>query len=145
MLDEKENIQFQLTEHLIERVEHLIANERDKELQLFLDDYHYADIAEILDELNEDQALYIIKLLDSDTTADVLMELDEDIREKVLENLSAKEIAEEIEELDTDDAADMISELSEERQEEVISKIEDEEHKAEIEELLTYDEIRREG
>ena len=89
MLDEKENIQFQLTEHLIERVEHLIANERDKELQLFLDDYHYADIAEILDELNEDQALYIIKLLDSDTTADVLMELDEDIREKVLENLSA--------------------------------------------------------
>jgi len=140
MLDEKENIQFQLTEHLIERVEHLIANERDKELQLFLDDYHYADIAEILDELNEDQALYIIKLLDSDTTADVLMELDEDIREKVLENLSAKEIAEEIEELDTDDAADMISELSEERQEEVISKIEDEEHKAEIEELLTYDE-----
>jgi len=140
MLDEKENIQFQLTDNLIARVEHLIANQRDKELQLFLDDYHYADIAEILDELNEYQALYVIKLLDSDTTADVLMELDEDIREKVLENLSAKEIAEEIEELDTDDAADMISELSEERQEEVISKIEDEEHKAEIEELLTYNE-----
>ena len=68
------------------------------------------------------------------------MELDEDNREKVLKNLSAKEIAEEIEELDTDDAADMIMELPEGRQEEVISKIEDQEHKAEIEELLTYDE-----
>jgi len=84
--------------------------------------------------------VYVIKLLDSETTSDILMELDEDDREKVLKNLSAKEIAEEVEELDTDDAADMISELSEERQEAVISKIEDEEHKAEIEELLTYDE-----
>ena len=68
------------------------------------------------------------------------MELDEDVREKVLKNLSAKEIAEELEELDTDDAADMIGELPEERQERVISEIEDEEHKADIQELLTYDE-----
>jgi len=67
------------------------------------------------------------------------MELDEDVREKVLKNLSAKEIAEELEELDTDDAADMIAELPEERKAKVISAIEDEEHKAEIEELLTYD------
>ena len=140
MSEEKENIQFQLTDELIENVEQLIAKNSDKELQLFLSEYHHADIAEILDELDLDEATYVIKLLDSETTSDILMELDEDIREKVLENLSAKEIAEEIEELDTDDAADMILELPEERQEEVISKIEDEEHKAEIEELLAYDE-----
>lgn len=140
MSEEKENIQFQLTDELIEQVEQLVANNSDKELRLLLDDFHYADIAEILDELDLEEATYVIKLLDSETTSDILMELDEDNREKVLQNLSAKEIAEEIEELDTDDAADMISELPEERQEEVISKIEDEEHKAEIEELLTYDE-----
>jgi len=68
------------------------------------------------------------------------MELDEDIREKVLKNLSTKEIAEEVEELDTDDAADMIAELPEERQAEVISQIEDDEHREEIQELLAYDE-----
>ena len=68
------------------------------------------------------------------------MEMDEDNREKILRNLSAKEIAEEIEELDTDDAADIISELPEARQQEVISNIEDQEHKAEITELLAYDE-----
>ena len=66
--------------------------------------------------------------------------MDEDNREKVLKNLSAKEIAEEIEELDTDDAADIIAELSEARQQAVINQIEDEEHKAEITELLAYDE-----
>jgi magnesium transporter len=84
--------------------------------------------------------VYIIKLLDSEKTSAVLMELDEDIREKILQNLSAKEIAEEVEELDSDDAADIIGELSEERQEAVMSQIEDEEQVKEIEELLTYDE-----
>jgi magnesium transporter len=140
MSEEKDNNQFQLTDKIIEQVEQLIESNNDKELQRFLSEFHYADIAEILDELDQDEGVYVIKLLDSETTSDILMELDEDIREKVLQNLSAKEIAEEIEELDTDDAADMISELPEDRQLEVISNIVDAEHKAEIEELLAYDE-----
>lgn len=140
MSEEKENIQFELTDDLITQVEQLIEQKNDKELRRLLKEFHYADVAEILDEVNIDDAMYVIKLLDSETTSDILMELDDDNREKVLEQLSAKEIAEEIEELDTDDAADMISELSEERQREVIFHIEDEDHKAEITELLKYDE-----
>jgi len=137
-VENPDNIHFHLTDVLLETVQAYIENKNDKELRVLLADYHYADVAEILDELDLEQAIYVIKLFDSDTTADVLMELDEDIREQVLKKLSAKEIAEEIEELDTDDAADIIAELPEERQQEVISNIEDKEHKAEIEELLTY-------
>ncbi|OEK09736.1 magnesium transporter [Flavivirga aquatica] len=133
-------MQFQLTEELIEQVERFVEEQNDKALQTLLNEFHYADIAEILDELNLEQAVYVIKLLDSETTSDILIELDEDIREKVLKNLSVKEIAGEIDELDTDDAADIILELPEERQQAVISEIEDESHKAEITELLAYDE-----
>ncbi len=140
MSEEKENIQFELTKELVGQVKQLIKANDDKELRKLLDEFHYADIAEILDEVNLDEATYVIKLLDSETTSDILTELDEDIRERVLKNLSAKEIAEEVEELDTDDAADIILELPEERQEAVISHIEDQEHKAEITELLAYDE-----
>jgi magnesium transporter len=136
----QDNIQFQLTDELIEKVEILVEDKNDKELKLLLNEYHYADIAEVLDELDTDDAVYVIKLLDSGLTSDILMELDDDNREDILKQLSAKEIAEEIEELDTDDAADIIAELSEERQAEVISKIEDEEHREEITELLAYDE-----
>jgi len=136
----QENIQFQLTDELLENVQSLISCNDNKQLKELLKEFHYADIAEILDELNFEEGIYIIKLLDSETTSDVLTELDEDVREKILKNLSAKEIAEEVEELDTDDAADIIAELPEERQEAVISRIEDEEHKAEIQELLAYDE-----
>ncbi|MBL4939929.1 MAG: magnesium transporter, partial [Lutibacter sp.] len=80
------------------------------------------------------------KVLDSEKTSDVLAELDEDTREKILRKLSTKEIAEEIDELDTDDAADIIAELPEEQKEEVISQLEDVEHAKEIVELLRYDE-----
>ncbi|MFT5847799.1 MAG: magnesium transporter [Psychroserpens sp.] len=139
MILERENSQFELTDELIEQVELCIETKDDKELKHVLNEFHFADVAEILDELDLEDSVYVIKLLDSETTSEILMELDEDIREKVLKNLSAKEIAEEVEALDTDDAADMIAELPESRQAEVISQIEDDEHRQEITELLTYD------
>jgi len=139
LIEKNENIQFELTDELVEQVEQLIASNSDTELNTLLSEFHHADIAEILDEVDLEDATYVIKLLDSETTSEILMELDEDNREKILKTLSAKEIAEEVEELDTDDAADIIAELSEERQAEVISNIENEAHKAEIKELLAYD------
>ncbi|QCX40193.1 magnesium transporter [Aureibaculum algae] len=131
---------FEITDELIKQIEELILKQDNETLLGLLAEEHHADIAELLEDLNLEEATYIIKLLDSEITSDILMEMDEDDREKVLKNLSSKEIAKELDELDTDDAADMIAELPEERQEKVISKIEDEEHKADIKELLKYDE-----
>ncbi|MBN4070171.1 magnesium transporter [Olleya sp. AH-315-F22] len=132
-------MKFQISDELIKNVEHLVDSKNDQTTLELLNEFHHADIAEILEELNFDQAIYVIKLLDSELTSDILMELDEDDREKILQNLSAKEIAEEIEELDTDDATDIIGELPEERQLVVIAQIEDEELAQDIKELLTYD------
>ena len=136
----KEHIPFEFSAALLETVESGIKNKNDAALQKQLNALHYADIAEILDELNLDQATYIIKLLDSETTSDVLSELEEDVREKVLQNLSVKEIAEEVIELDTDDAVDLISELPPDRKQKVIAQIDDKELVADINELLEYDE-----
>jgi magnesium transporter len=131
---------IEITTELLENISNLIENQKDTDLtDLFLD-VHHADIAEVLDELSFDDAVYIIRLLGSETTSEVLMDVDTDVREKILEQLSAKEIAEEIEELDTDDAADVIAELPEERKEAVMQQIEDEEHAKEIVELLRFDE-----
>ena len=131
---------IEITKELLKNVSNLIANQKDTALSDLFTDVHHADIAEVLDELSFDEALYIIRLLDSETTSEVLMDVDDDVREKILKQLSAKEIAEEIEELDTDDAADVIAELPEERKEAVMQQIEDEEHAKEIVELLRFDE-----
>lgn len=131
---------FEVTNELLNEVKSLIHQRDDTGILKILSKEHHADIAEILDDLSLEDATYLIKLLDSELTSDILMEVDEDIREKILKKLSPKEIADELTELDTDDAVDLIAELPEERQERVISHIEDEDHKADIQELLKYDE-----
>jgi magnesium transporter len=131
---------FQLNDEILSQFKSDIEQRNANALKKRAGEYHYADLAEIVDELSIDEGIYLIKLLDSKKTSDVLTEVDEDIRESILELLSVKEIAEEVEELDTDDAVDLIAELPEKRQAEVIAQIEDEERVQDIQELLTYDE-----
>ena len=131
---------FQLNDEILSQFKSDIEQRNANALKKRASEYHYADLAEIVDELSIDEGIYLIKLLDSEKTSDVLTEVDEDIRESILELLSVKEIAEEVEELDTDDAVDLISELPEKRQAEVIAQIEDEERVQDIQELLSYDE-----
>lgn len=133
-------VNFEINDDFFASIKTLIETNESQRLKIRLQKLHYADIAEIVELLSTAEALYIIKLLDSKTTADALAELNEDTRENILEQLSAKEIAEEVAELDTDDAADLIGELSKERQQRVMSQLEDDEHAQDIRELLTYDE-----
>lgn len=133
-------MQFKISKELLEQIEQLIHQQNDQELIVLLNDMHHADIAEIFDELDIEEATYIFKILDSEITAEILLELEDDVREKILHALSAKEIAEELDELDTDDAADIIAELSQSKKEEVISELEDVEHAKDIVDLLRYSE-----
>ncbi|MAG88892.1 MAG: magnesium transporter [Zunongwangia sp.] len=133
-------MQFQISTELIEKIQFLIEQRNDEELLLHLEEVHHADIAEIITELSLDDATYLVRLLDSGKTSEAIMELEEGVRERILETLSAKEIADELVEMDTDDAADIMNELSPELQKQVISEIQDEQHAEDIVELLRYPE-----
>jgi len=133
-------MEFKISKDLILELEQHIVNKDDAGLERLLGDMHHADIAEILDELDFDEATYIFKVLDSEQTSEILLELEDDLRENILKRLSAKEIAEELDELNTDDAADIIAELSQSKKEEVISELDDLEHAKDIIDLLRYDE-----
>ncbi|MDE6449395.1 MAG: magnesium transporter, partial [Muribaculaceae bacterium] len=99
-----------------------------------------ADIAERYQDLDLDEAEYLYKLLDDETAADVLMELDEDERRKLLSGMQAEDIARQIDYLDTDEAVDLIQELDEEERDEILSHIDDVEQAGDIIDLLKYDE-----
>lgn len=133
-------MEFKISREFIEQIENLIQENKAHELEALLQDIHFADIAEIMNDLQDEQAIYIFNLLDSEKTAEILLELDEEVREVILRSLSAKEIAEELDELDTDDAADIIAELPQKKKAEVISELEDVEHAKDIVDLLRYDE-----
>ena len=131
-------MEFKVSKELIQELEQLIQNKNDQQLEVLLNDLHHADVAEILDELDFDEATYIFKVLDSEKTAEILLELEDDLREKILSRLSPKEIAEELDELETNDAADIIAELSQSKKQEVISELQDVEHAKDIVDLLRY-------
>ena len=133
-------VQFQLTDDLLEKIAVLISAKKNSRLKKIVKDIHFADMADIINSLNEDQGIYLIKLFDSEKTSDILTELDENVREKILKALSAKEIAVEIKELDSDDAADILGELPEERKDKVISEISDNDLADDLMELLSYEE-----
>lgn len=134
-------MQFVLNKELLFELRQWIADGNDTAIEEALVEAHQADLAELLNELRHEEAIYIYKLLDDERAAEVMLELDEDVREKLLSGLTSREIAEDlIENIDSDDAADVISELPEKKQEEVIALLEDEEQASDIIDLMTYEE-----
>ncbi|BCY27670.1 magnesium transporter [Flavobacterium okayamense] len=133
-------MEFKISRELIQELELLIQDNKEQDVLHLLQDMHYADVAEIMEELSDEHAIYVFNTLDSEKTAEILLELDDETRVKILKSLTAAEIADELDELDTDDAADIIAELPQAKKEQVISELEDVEHAKDIVDLLRYDE-----
>ena len=132
---------FELTREFIGNLRELIAQNDERSVANLVSGLHPADIADIFDELNIEEAKFLYLDLEGETRADILIEMDEDKRERFLGALSGEEIARQfIGEMDSDDAADVLGELPEEKKEEVLQHIEDVEQAGEIVDLLAYDE-----
>lgn len=133
-------MRFELTKEFLDQLKDKIAEQDSLWISEHILELHYADIAEVLDLLSNEEAKYIYFQLDEDVQADVLMVLEEEVRDRFLASLSAKEIADQLENLDSDDAADILGEFSEAQIQEVISQMEDDEAAEDIVDLLNYDE-----
>ena len=131
----------EMTKDYIENLKNIIADKDDAKAQALLHDLYPADIAELYQELNLREAIYLYLLMDGDKAADVLMELDEEDRHKLLKELPNELIAKRfVDNMETDDAVDLMRELDEDTQEEILSHIEDVEQAGDIVDLLKYDE-----
>ena len=130
-----------MNEEYIDNVKHLIEQKDADKVKELLVDLHPADIAELCDDLNPEEARFIYRLLNNETAADVLVEMDEDVRKEFLEMIPSETIAKRfVDYMDTDDAVDLMRDLDEDKQEEILSHIEDIEQAGDIVDLLKYDE-----
>ncbi len=131
----------EFTPDYLDKIRNIIAAGDQQAASKILADMHPADIAELYQELDIDEAEFLYKLLDPDTAADVVMELDEEDRKRLLSDMTAEDIAQQfIDHLDTDEAVDLIQELDEEDRDEILSHIDDVEQAGDIIDLLKYDE-----
>ena len=131
----------ELTREYISELRKIIEVRNDKAAIEKLEQLHSADIAEIYENLSKEEATYLFLLLDPEKASDVLVELEEDDREKFLEALPSDVIASQfIDHMESDDAADVIGDLAEKKKQEVLLHIDDVEQAGDIVDLLSYDE-----
>ncbi len=141
MLKSNRMASFDLTREYLDDLKTRIERKDEEGLRSILAELHSVDIAEIYSELDIDEAKYIHPLLDEQTAADVLTELEEEQREEFLFAVPANIIATQyINNMDSDDAADVIAELPDDVQAEILKSIPDVEQAGDIADLLTYDE-----
>ena len=71
---------FELTREFISNLRELIGQNDEKSVADLLSSLHPADIAEIFDELNIEEAKYLYLHVDGEKGADILIELEDDTR-----------------------------------------------------------------
>lgn len=124
---------------LLSDIADLIESKSDTLLKNILADIYPADISLIIENLTEEEGLYLFQLLDEETSAEVLLELSDYHRDYILERLSVDKISDIISEMDSDDATDIIGDLEDDKAEDVLEQME-EEDSSEVKELLSYEE-----
>jgi magnesium transporter len=130
---------IEIDSQLLGDISDLIQGKSDNLLKNILADIYPADIALIIDNLTPEEGLYLLQLLEEETSAEVLPELGDYHRDYILEHLSSLELSEIVGEMDSDDATDIIGDLEQDKAVDVLEKMEDEDS-SEVKELLNYDE-----
>ncbi len=132
-MTERTELELQAT-----RLEELLKRGDTDELQALVEKVHPSDLADILEDLDEEERLRLIGLLPASTAGETLAEMEEvEHPEELLAQLEPERIAEVVEEMPDDDAADLIGDLEPEEQARVLASLED---PTPIEELLHYPE-----
>lgn len=109
-------------EHLSQLQGHLREGDEAAVKEMF-DDLHYADAADILQQLKSDDRTQVYQIVGDEFDPDIISELDDDILEEVVEEMGATQVAQAIVEMDSDDALAVIEELDEEDQKEVLEAL----------------------
>ncbi|MDQ1088218.1 magnesium transporter [Siphonobacter sp. SORGH_AS_1065] len=130
---------FELTKEYVEQLSNAVDQRDEVFIRLELEHLFSADISVLLSELEPEQAYYVLQLLDIETGAEILAEMDASIRRDLLALFDSAQMARYVNVLDSDDAVDLLIEQSVRIREEVIALIEDREQARFIVDLLPYE------
>lgn len=128
---------IEVDKELMDDIREFIRDHAAALLLNLITDIHAADIADIVNRLEEEERRFIFDLLDTETASEVLLELEPDVREHLLEHMTSAKIGTYVDFLPSDDAADVVAELPETIAEEVLRQMPAEDS-SEVKELMQY-------
>ncbi len=114
---------FGLEDEVEQSVVEALAKNRDDHLKILIDPLHYTEVADLLEHLNPEERNGLIELIRFKLDPAILSELDENVRDKIIDILGVDEVAAAVSELESDDAVEIIEELDEEEQKQILEAI----------------------
>ena len=124
---EGEDAQFSkdqtLNPEFVDQVEATIEKRDARGFEVLTQDLHPADIADLIGLLSEEDRLALIDMETGALAPDVLAELDDDLRQSVVNGMDPSQVAEAVTELETDDAAFVLEDLDEVKRAEILAEV----------------------
>lgn len=109
------------------------------QLKELMEPLHPADIADLLEQINAYDRGRLIRLYGKEFDGEILSELEESVREDVINLLTPQVLAEAVRDLDSDDVVDLVEDLDEPQQEAILDVLEDSD-RAVVEQSLAWPE-----
>src|SRR6202030_890340 len=108
-------------------------------LRAVVAELHEADLGDLIAALEPDHRVRLVELTGTDFDFSALNEVDDTVREEILDELEPETVAEGVRELESDDAVELLEGMDEEDQEEILEKLPPSERDA-LERSLEYPE-----
>ncbi len=121
--DQIQATEYGLKPELVRTIREAFAEGRLDDVRALAAPMHYADAADLLEQLDEEERRQLVDLLRADFEAEILTELDETIRDEVIEQLGFADLATAVQELDSDDAVWLLDQLEDEEQQRILAAL----------------------
>ncbi|UWQ55045.1 magnesium transporter [Leisingera caerulea] len=130
---------YDLDRKLVAQILAAVEQGDQQALTELLEGLHAADIADLLEQIESAERTRLIRLYDREFDGEILSELDESIREEVIEILNPLVLADAVREMESDDVVDLLEDLEVPQQEAILDALEDADRVA-VEQSLSFPE-----
>jgi magnesium transporter len=129
----------QIRQEFVEAIERAIQAADKPLLRAVVGELHEADLGDLIAALEPDDRVSLVELTGADFDFSALNEVDDSVREEILDELEPETVAEGVRELQSDDAVELLEGLDEDEQDEILDKLPPSERDA-LERSLDYPE-----
>lgn len=130
---------FGITDRVLVDVREAVERQDVDTLNAILDPIHPADIAHLIEQIDGRDRRDLLDLWQGGIDGETLSELDENLREEVIEALDPEDLAGVVRDLESDDVVDLVEYLDEDQQEQVLEAL-DASDRVAVEQALSYPE-----
>jgi len=138
-MEQAEDGDYLLDRRAIADILEAVDREDRGELSALMEPMHPADIADLLEQIPPNERERFIALYGREFDGEILSELDESVREEVIDFLTPQVLADAVRDLESDDVVDLLEDLEEPQQEAILEALEDPDRVA-VEQSLNYPE-----